>query len=124
MHDDEQESDADVFVALVYALLFGIYCLLFAKVCFVLPGYISYWYMSDRRLLLCFKEMEDRYMILAGKRQGKMESEEKAASLEYENNKSMIEEELKKYQEEDTRTTKKVFRLFSVIWEAIVFFFS
>ena len=63
-------------------------------------------------------------MILAGKRQGKMESEEKAASLEYENNKSMIEEELKEYQEEDARTTKKVFRLFSVIWEAIVFFFS
>ena len=53
-----------------------------------------------------------------------MESEEKAATLEYENNKSMIEEKLKKYQEEDTRTTKKVFRLFSVIWEAIVFFFS
>ena len=53
-----------------------------------------------------------------------MESEEKAAALEYENNKSMIEEELKEYQEEDTRTTRKVFRLFSVIWEAIVFFFS
>ena len=53
-----------------------------------------------------------------------MESEEKEAALEYENNKSMIEEELKEYQEEDTRTTKKVFRLFSVIWEAIVFFFS
>ena len=53
-----------------------------------------------------------------------MESEEKAAALEYEDNKSMIEEELKEYQEEDTRTTRKVFRLFSVIWEAIVFYFS
>lgn len=52
-----------------------------------------------------------------------MESEEKTAILEHETNKSIIEEELKEYQEKDARTTKKVFRLFSVIWEAIVYFF-
>ena len=59
MHDDEQESDADVFVALVYALHFGIYCLLLTKVCSAIPGYISYGYLSYRRFLLYFKEMED-----------------------------------------------------------------
>ena len=41
----------------------------------------------------------------------------------YETNKSIIEEKLKEYQEKDARTTKKVFRLFSVIWAAIVYFF-
>ena len=53
-----------------------------------------------------------------------MESEEKATTLEHKNNESLTDEEFKKYQEEDGRTTKKVLRLFSVIWEAIVYFFT
>ena len=52
-----------------------------------------------------------------------MECEEEAVALEHENNKSMIEE-IKEYRERDAHMTRKVFRLFSVIWEAIVFFFS
>ena len=36
--------------------------------------------------------------------------------------KPLTDEEFKKYQEKDARTTKKVLRFFKAIWEAINFF--
>ena len=53
-----------------------------------------------------------------------MENEEKDINLEDGNNKSPGDEEVKEYQEKDARTTRGVLRIFSAIWEAIVYFFS
>ncbi len=51
-----------------------------------------------------------------------MNSDKKESTQEKEDCKPLTDEEFKEYQEKDARTTKKVFRFFKAIWEAINFF--
>ena len=62
MRNNEQESDTDVSVTLVYVLPFGICSLLPVKVCFILSDHIYYRHRSDRRVIFCVKKMEDQFM--------------------------------------------------------------
>ena len=62
MRNNEQKPDADVFVTLVYALLFGVCSLLPVKVCLILSDYILNRRWSDRRVIFYVKKMEDQFM--------------------------------------------------------------
>ena len=51
-----------------------------------------------------------------------MENEKKELTQEEEDPKPLTDEEFRKYQEKDARTTRKVLRFFKAVWEAINFF--